>query len=191
MPKSDPRIDAYIAKSAEFARPILTRLRRLVHAACPEVTETIKWNVPFYEHQGILLTTPAFKKHCAVIFWKGQVLFKNFPAKENPRTRFRRLTSPADLPGDKILTGYIKQAVKLNAAGGKNPARAKPRPRPPTAVPDYFLAALRKNKKALAAFENFSASCQREYIEWLAGAKREATRAKRLETALAWLAAGK
>ena len=189
MPKGDPRVDAYIAKSADFARPILGRVRRLVHAACPEVTETIKWNVPFYEHQGILLTTPAFKKHCALIFWKGRLLFKEFPAKDNPRSRLRRLAALADLPGDKILSGYIRKAVELNAAGVKAPptkSKAKQ-----AAVPDYFLAALRKNKKALAAFEHFSPGCRREYVQWLAEARREETRAKRLRTAVEWIATGK
>ncbi len=190
MPKKDPRVDAYIAEAADFARPILIRIRRLVHAACPDATETIKWGNPFYEHKGILIATPAFKKHCALIFWKGRLLFKEFPAKDNPRQKFRRLTLPADLPGDRILTGHIRQAVALNEAGVNIP-RSKPQAKKKLAVPDYFLAALQKNKKALTAFENFSPSCQREYVEWITEAKREETRQKRLATALAWLTDGK
>jgi uncharacterized protein YdeI (YjbR/CyaY-like superfamily) len=191
MPKPDPRIDAYIAEAAVFAKPILIRIRKLVHAACPDVTETIKWGSPFYEHKGILLCTPAFKKHCALIFWKGQLLFKAFPAKDNPRKKFRRLTSNADLPGDKILTSYIKQAVALHEAGIKNSPRTKSKARRKLVVPDYFLAALKKNKKALATFENFSPSHKREYVEWLAEAKREAARTQRLQTAIEWLVTGK
>jgi hypothetical protein len=179
MSNKNPRVDDYIAKSADFAKPVLLRLRKLVHAACPDVTETIKWGAPFYEHKGILICTPAFKKHCAVIFWKGKLLFQDFPAKDNPRKKFRRLTSNADLPGDKILTGYIKQAIALNEAGVKTPRS------------NYFLAALKKNKKALATFENFSPSAGRDYVAWLAEAKREATRAQRLQTAIERLAAGK
>jgi uncharacterized protein YdeI (YjbR/CyaY-like superfamily) len=190
MSKKNPRVDDYIAEAADFAKPILLRLRQLVHAACPDVTETIKWGSPFYEHKGILICTPAFKKHCALVFWKGKLLFKEFPANDNPRKKFRRLTSNADLPGDKILTGYLKQALALNQAGVKTP-RAKPKPKPKLVVPDYFLAALKKNKKAQATFENFSPSCQREYVEWLTEAKREETRAQRLQTAIEWLAAGK
>ena len=186
MPKNDPRVDAYIAKAADFAKPILIRIRKLVHAACPDATETIKWNAPFYEHKGILVCTPAFKKHCALIFWKGKLIF----GKGGQREKFRRLTSLADLPGDKILTGYIKQAGGLNEAGVKTP-RTKPKPKKKVAVPDYFLAALKKNKKALTTFENFSPSCKAEYVEWLAEAMREDTRAKRLQIAIQWLAAGK
>jgi uncharacterized protein YdeI (YjbR/CyaY-like superfamily) len=188
MPKKDPRVDDYIAKSADFAKPILIRIRKLVHAACPDVAETMKWRMPFYEHKGILITTPAFKKHCALIFWKGRLLFKEFPAKENPREKFRRLASNADLPGDKILTGYIRQAVEFNEAGVKTPhAKSKKK----LVVPDYFLAALKKNRKALTVFGNFSPSCKREYVEWIAEAKREETRVQRLQTAIEWLAAGK
>jgi uncharacterized protein YdeI (YjbR/CyaY-like superfamily) len=184
MSKKDPRIDAYIAKSADFAKPILIRIRKLVHAACPDVEETIKWNVPFFEHKGILLTFPAFKQHCALIFWRGRL----FLGKE--RGKFRRITSLADLPGDKILTGYIRKAVELNEARIKNPARSKSKAKKIT-VPDYFLAALKKNKKAMTAFDNFSPSCQREYVEWITDAKREETRIKRIQTAIQWIATGK
>jgi uncharacterized protein YdeI (YjbR/CyaY-like superfamily) len=177
MSKQDPRIDAYIAESADFAKPILNRIRKLVHAACPDVTETIKWSAPFYEHKGILITTPAFKKHCALIFWKGKL----FLGKE--REKYRRLTSLADLPGDKILTGYIRQAVALNEAGVKVP-RPKPGAVRKITVPDYFLAALKKNKKARSAFENFSPSHKREYVQWIVGAKRAETRDKRVKAAV-------
>lgn len=186
MPPTDPRVDAYIAKSAEFARPILKRIRKLVHAACPGVEETLKWSSPFYEHKGILIATPAFKQHCALVFWKGELIF----GKEDQRKKLRRLTSLADLPGDKILTGYIKQAIAFNEAGITTP-RPKPKAKTKSVVPGYFLAALRKNKKALAAFWNFSPSHQREYIEWITEAKREETRAKRIKTALEWIATGK
>ena len=191
MPNKDQRVDAYIAQAADFAKPVLNRIRKLVHAACPDVTETIKWHTPFYEHKGILLATPAFKKHCALIFWKGRLIFRGIPAKENPTTALRRITSASDLPSDEVLTDCIRTAVKLNEAGLKNPTRARPKAKKELPVPDYFLAALKKNKKALAAFEGFSPSCRREYIEWITEAKREETRTRRLETAVKWIAQGK
>lgn len=185
MPKRDARIDAYIAGAADFAKPILTRIRRLVHTVCPDVTETIKWNSPFYEHKGILLATLAFKKHCALIFWKGRLFFSR-----DQKTKLRRLTSISELPGDKILAGYIKKAIELNEAGIKTP-RPKPKAKKPVVVPDYFLAALKQNKKALAAFEDFSPSHKREYVEWIVEAKREETRAKRIKTAIEQMTKGK
>ena len=143
--------------------------------------ETIKWNSPFYVYNGILAATPAFKTHCALIFWKGKLIL----GKE--RKELRHLTSISELPGDKILLGLIKKAVELNEAGVKEPARPKPKAKKELVVPDYFLAALKKNKKALAAFENFSPSHKREYVEWITEAKREKTRARRIKTALEWI----
>lgn len=186
MSKKNPRVDAYIAKSADFAKPILNRIRALVHRACPDVAETIKWSSPFYEHKGILICTPAFKQHCALIFWKGKLIF----GKGDERKKLRRITALADLPADKILLGYLKKAIAFNDAGVKTP-RAKSTAKAKLVVPDYFLAALGKNKKAHATFENLSPSCQREYVEWITEAKRDATRANRIKTILEWLAQGK
>lgn len=185
MPKKDPRVDAYIAKSADFARPILNRIRQLVHAACPDMEETIKWRAPFFVHKGNLIAMPAFKRHRALIFWKGR-LFLN----KDQKTKLRRLTSISELPGDKILTGYIRKAVELNEAGIKTP-RPGPKAKKAVVMPDYFQAVLGKNKKALAVFRNFSSSHKREYVEWITEAKREETRTRRIQTAVDWLAKGK
>src|SRR5208282_47790 len=149
MPKKDPRVDTHHAKTPHFARPILNRIRQLVHAACPNVEETIKWRAPFFVHQGNLMAMPAFKQHCALIFWKGRLLLN-----KDQKTKLRRLTSISELPGDKILTGYIRKAVEVNEAGIKIP-RPRPKAKKAVVVPDYFQAVLGKNKKALAVFENF------------------------------------
>jgi len=185
MSKRDPRVDDYIAKSADFAKPVLKRIRKLVHAACPSVTETLKWSSPFYEHKGILLCTPAFKQHCRLVFWKGR-LFLGGEGKQ-----FGRITALADLPSDKILLDYIKKAVELNEAGTKAPVRAKPKAKRALVVPAEFLIALKRSKRAQAGFENCSPSCKREYVEWITEAKRAETRATRIKTAIEWLAEGK
>ena len=192
MPTKDPRIDAYIAKSADFARPILNHLRKLVHNACPDVEETMKWNFPHFVHHGILCGMGAFKQHCTFGFWKRElVLGKDLGARrEDSMGQFGRITALADLPSEKILLGYIRKAAALNEAGVKSPAR-KPKAKKPLAVPADFMAALKKNKVALATFENFSPSHKREYVEWITGAKRVETRNSRLATAIAWLAEGK
>ena len=183
--KKDPRVDAYIARSADFAKPILTRVRKLIHAACPNVEETIKWNFPFFTYKGILAGTPAFQKHCALIFWKGKLILGN------ERKKFQRLSSPADLPGDKILLGYIRKAIELNETGIKTAARPKAKAKTKaTPAPDDFTIVLNKNKKSLATFEKLSPSHKREYIEWITQAKREETRTRRIQTAVKWLAEG-
>ena len=190
MATKDPRVDAYIAKSADFAKPILNHVRKLVHAACPEVQETLKWSMPHFLHKGILLGVAGFKNSIMrCISGKGGLVLR---AKEyeGGMGQFGRITALSDLPGDKVLLGYIKKAVELNEAGVKKAPR-KPRPKTKLVVPPDFAAALNKDKKALATFENFSPSHKREYLEWITEAKRAETREKRIKTTLQWLAQGK
>ncbi|HJP56919.1 MAG TPA: YdeI/OmpD-associated family protein [Gemmatimonadales bacterium] len=191
MDTTDPRIDAYIRKAPEFARPILEHFRSLVHEADPEATETLKWGHPAFMHGGILCGMAAFKAHCAFHFWKGSLIvdLKHGTADE-AMGQFGRVTRIADLPSKSVLKGYVKKAVQLNEAGVK-PARPKRAPRPPAAVPDDLAAALRRNQAARKTFEGFSPSQQREYVEWITEARREETRKSRLATTLEWLAEGK
>jgi uncharacterized protein YdeI (YjbR/CyaY-like superfamily) len=194
MPARDQRVDAYIAKSAEFARPILTHLRELVHATCPGVEETLKWSMPTFMYAGgILCGMAAFKQHCTFGFWKGSLIIPpDGISNESAMGQFGRIAKLSELPSKKVLTGYIKQAMKLNAEGVKVPARARSaKPRPAPATPDDLLAALKKNKQARATFDAFSPSCKREYVEWITEAKREETRQRRVAQAVEWMAEGK
>ncbi len=194
MGTRDPRIDAYIAKSADFAKPILTSLRETVHAACPDVEETMKWSAPHFMYHGMLCGMSAFKAHCAFGFWKGSLIVDSDGRDvEQAAGQFGRITSVSDLPSKKELAGYIRKAMKLNEEGVPSPSRSKPKARAAKeiAVPDALAAALRKNRKALATFEAFSPSHKREYVEWVAEAKREETRERRIATAVAQMAEGK
>jgi uncharacterized protein YdeI (YjbR/CyaY-like superfamily) len=191
MATKDPRIDAYIAKSADFAKPILNHLRKLVHAACPDVEETMKWSRPHFQHKGMLCGVAAFKQHCTIGFWKYDLIFGKGAASDEAMGQLGRITSLADLPSEKVLLGYIKEAVRLNEEGVKLPPRPRAKKKRDLAVPDDLAAALRKNKKAQTAFENLSPSHKREYVEWITDAKREETRQKRLATTVEWLSAGK
>jgi len=195
MGTRDPRVDAYIANAAEFARPILSHLRDVVHAGCPEVKETIKWGFPHFEHKGILCSMAAFKSHCAFGFWKGSVLAQKHPdlaAAEDPAMgQLGRITALADLPDEETLLLYVREAAALNDQGVKAPNRSKPRKDRPVEVPDDLMAALRGNPQALATFEGFNPSNKREYVEWVTEAKSEETRKRRLDTAVEWMAEGK
>ncbi len=192
MAARDPRIDAYIAQSAEFARPILTHIREVVHAACPDVEETMKWSRPHFLYQGLLCGMSAFKEHCAIGFWKGALIVPNAQDAEEGMGQFGRITRIADLPPKKVLVGYVKKAMELNESGIQSPARAKPKTRKPEAVvPDDLAAALEKNPAASRVFAGFPPGQRREYIEWLTEAKTAPTRARRLETAVEWIAEGK
>jgi uncharacterized protein YdeI (YjbR/CyaY-like superfamily) len=188
MSGHDPRIDAYIARSAEFARPVLTYLRDLAHDTCPGIEETIKWGFPHFVHHGIVFSMAAFKAHCALHFWRGEQVTGS--GSDEAMGQFGKITSLKDLPSRKILVGHIKKAVAFNASGEK-PARAKAPPKPAPTIPPFFAAALKANKEARKTFEAFGPGNQREYVDWLIEAKTEATREKRLATAIEWLAEGK
>ena len=192
MGSKDPRVDAYIAKSADFAKPILQHLRKIVHAACPKVEETVRWQHPNFDYKGVMCGMAAFKRHCVFGFWKeALILDGDRVAEKTAMGSFGCLTWLADLPGEKTLIRYVKKAAALNEAGIKVPGRTKPKKRKPLEVPDYFAAALKKNAKARKAFEDFPPSQRREYLEWITEAKREETRNERLATAIKWLAEGK
>jgi uncharacterized protein YdeI (YjbR/CyaY-like superfamily) len=192
---TDPRIDAYIQKSAEFARPILEHIRKLVHKACPDAEETVKWGMPFFMNNGaILCNMAAFKEHCAFGFWNAPLLKDPegiLQVKEkNAMGHLDRISSKKDLPADKILIAYLQEGAALNAAGIKKPA-VKKAPKKELPVPEELTAAFKKNKKARDNFEGFSPSHRREYIEWIMEAKTDATREKRIATTVEWLTEGK
>ena len=191
MRHKDPRIDAYIAKSAPFAKPILTHLRKLAHRACPQLEETLKWSMPTFDYKGTLFIMAAFKQHCTVNFWKSRLIFCQGPAREEAMGQFGRVTDLAQLPPEKTLLDYIKKAAELNEGGIKLPARPKSAVKRNLVVPSYFRAALTKCKPALKTFEQFSHYHKKEYVEWITEAKREETRLRRIEIALQWLAEGK
>ena len=190
MPKVDPRIDAYIEKSADFAKPILKHLRSLIHKACPNVSEEIKWSMPAFYYEGPMCNFAAFKQHCTFGFWK-QALMENasFPEK-NAMGSFGRITSVKDLPDQKAMIALIKQAMKLNEEGVKAPKKV-PVEKKELVVPPDLKKALSMDKAAKEVFENFTYSHKKEYIEWIEEAKTDATREKRLATTLEWLAEGK
>ena len=188
----DPRIDAYIHGSAEFAQPILKQFRKAVHAACPGSEETLKWGMPHFDYKGPMCGMAAFKEHCAFSFWKGKLIFGERPwvVKEEAMGHFGRVTCLADLPDEKTLTAYIREAARLNEEGVQV-SKAVPPKKTKLIVPDALMAALRKNRKAFATFEGFSPSHRREYVDWITEAKREETRAQRIRTAVEWMEAGK
>jgi len=197
MGTKDPRIDAYIAKSAEFAKPILNHLRKLLHDNCPSIEETMKWSFPHFTYKGpadksprILCSMAAFKQHCAFGFW--YISNMNDDRRESEAMgQFGRITSLADLPKDKALVRQIKDAIRLHDSGVKPRSPARPSVKKELEIPNDLIAGLKKNKKALATFDGFSYSNKKEYVEWITEAKTEETRRKRLDTAIEWMSEGK
>jgi len=194
MAKINPSFDDYIKAAAPFAQPILNHLRNLVRKACPEVEETIKWGFPHFEYKGVLCSMAAFKNHCAFGFWKSAIMSdpeKIMEVKDRGAMgNFQRITNLSDLPADKVLIAYIKEAKKLNEDAIKLPPRKKITNKK-LIVPAYFVKALKANSDAWKKFETFSNSNKKEYLEWIDGAKTEVTRDKRIETAVEWISEGK
>lgn len=195
--KRDPRVVAYIDKAQPFAKPVLKHLRKLVHKACPEVTETIKWGMPSFEYKGILCSMASFKQHAVFGFAKAALLTdphgylqKHKAQGGDAMGNLGRLTSIEDLPPDDILIDFIEQAQQLNDDNIKLPAKPKTEKTALT-MPDYVTNALAKNNKAKATFDALAYSHRKEYLEWITEAKTEATRQKRLATTLEWLRDGK
>ena len=186
----EPRIDVYIAKAQPFARPILAKVRERVHATVPNVEEAIKWSMPAYTLEGkIILITAAFKAHTALNFWRGQEL-ESTHASVGAMGQFGKIKSLDELPADAELDRLIRDAAEL-AKNAPAPRKAKHEPKPMPELHPDFAAALDKAPKAKATMEGFPPSCRREYLEWVAEAKQDATRHKRIASAIEWLSEGK
>jgi len=186
----EPRIDAYIAKAPDFAKPILAKIRERVHAAVPEAEEAMKWSAPTFTLNGkILIVMASFKAHAALNFWRGQELGDGQP-KAGAMGQFGKLTALADLPSDAELDALIREAAAL-ARTAPAPRKTKHAPKPPPEMHPEFATALDKAPKAKAVLDGFPASARRDYVEWIAEAKQDATRQKRIATAVEWLSEGK
>ncbi|HEX5011472.1 MAG TPA: YdeI/OmpD-associated family protein [Planctomycetota bacterium] len=190
MGRRDKRIDAYIAKAAPFAQPILTSLREQVHAACPDVEETLKWSHPSFEYKGILCGMAAFKKHAVFGFWKHDLVVGEHAKAREAMGSFGCLTKLSDLPPKKAFAGYVRTAMRLNDEGVVV-KRQKTRPRKAVAMHPELRAAMAGSAKARATFEAFPPSQKRDYLEWVAEAKGDDTRARRIQQAVEWMAQGK
>ncbi len=196
MAKKDKRIDAYIGKSANFAKPILIHLRKLVHEACPEVEETMKWSFPHFDYKGSMCHMASFKQHCTFGFWKAALMKDSDKLLEVAKSEvamghFGKITSLKDLPKDAVIIKYVKEAAKLNELNIKLPPRKTTVNKEELEPHPDFLKEMGKNKKALKVYEEFSYSNKKEYVMWINEAKTEATRNKRIADAMEWMSEGK
>lgn len=198
-PEVDPRVDAYIEAAAPFARPILIKLRAAFHAGCPDLVERIKWGVPSFERTGMLGGMAAFKQHVSFGFWRAAEMddpdgLLGEVRKASPmRVQFRDVK---ELPAQKVLVAYVKQAARLDAAGKPSAAEAKASKATQSKkiaarAPKEMLDAIRASARAAAFWDTLAPSYRRDYIEWITEAKREATRAQRLAQTVEWLGEGK
>lgn len=197
MGKRDPRVDAYIAKKAGFAQPMLKTLREIAHEADPDISEDIKWGAPAFMHKGIVFIMAGFKEYVGVNFWKGALIAQSKARRstdDKGLKQLERMYALDDMPARKKIIGYVKAAIQLNEGGIATPRRGKDAPirrQGPLRTPPSLAKALGRNARAKKTFENFSASHKREYIQWISEAKTAETRDRRIEQALGWMAEGK
>jgi uncharacterized protein YdeI (YjbR/CyaY-like superfamily) len=195
MANFNPNVDGYIAQSETFAKPILEHWRQLVHASCPNVVEAVKWGIPHFDYKGDFMCVMAsYKNHCSFTFIKAELM--NDPRLQNskslkPIQRFLgKITKLSDLPTDEDFIALLAEAIDLNERGIKITTSKSNVPKV-LETPDYFAEKLATNPQAKAIFESKSPSFRKEYIVWISEAKTDATRQKRMEEALAWIAEGK
>lgn len=191
----NPKVDDYIAASETFARPVLAHLRDLIHRHCPEVAEAIKWGIPHFSYAGeIMCMLAAHSSHCSFTFWKEAIMtdprLRANPGVPAVKRYMGKITSLGDLPDDTQLAAYLKEAMDLNEKGAKLPPR-EAKARQDIEIPERFAERLASKPAAQAVFESKSASFRKEYLTWIADAKTEGTRDKRIDEALAWIAEGK
>jgi hypothetical protein len=189
-------VDAYIAKAADFAQPILEYLREVMHEGAPGVVEEMKWSMPFFVYKGVILGNMAgFKAHSSFGLWGPQVvgtLREEGVGRGGNMGSFGKITTLEDLPPRKKLVGYVKLAAKAIDDGDRTKAWSRPKvAKAEPIVPDALAAALKKDKAAAKKFETMTTGCKREYCDWIAEAKRDETREKRVATAVEWIAEGK
>ncbi len=195
MKQSNLKVDEYISKSADFAKPILEYLRQVIHDTCPNVEEVMKWGIPHFDYKGDMMCILAsYKKHCSFSLYKAALmtdpkLIESVKAGQK-MGYMDKIKTQSELPARKVLVAYIKEAMALNEKGIK---KERPKSEKPKVIetPDYFTAMLKTRPKAKEIFETKSASFRKDYIIWISDAKTEATRQKRIEQALEWISQGK
>jgi uncharacterized protein YdeI (YjbR/CyaY-like superfamily) len=195
MAKLNSKVTDYIAKSADFAKPILNHLREIIHSTCPDVEEDIKWGTPHYGYKGDHLVMMAgFKSHCSFSLYKAEIM-KDKTIQDSVKAGKKfgymdKVKSIDELPAKKVLMAYIKEAMVINESGLKKAVVKSDKPKV-VEMPDYFAKALKANTKAYKVFAEKSDSFRKEYIVWIGDAKTEDTRQKRIEQSLEWIAEGK
>jgi hypothetical protein len=193
MHPSDPRIDSYIASAAPFAQPILTHIRKLVHEACPEVEETMKWSFPHFDYKGVMISMASFKAHCSLNLWKGALIggLPNMDEGDSGMGNFGKIKSVSDLPPEEKLLSIFREAKRLNDENIRVPQKPRKKQVKELVVPDDLTDALKSHPEAQSTWDKFSYSHRKEYVDWIVGAKTEPTRQKRLATAMEWMSEGK
>ena len=177
----NPKVDAYIDKQQDFAKPILKHVRKLAHEALPRAEEALKWGVPYFTVNGKnAVGMAAFKKHASVMVCSTETAGGGMG-------NFGKLTDVSQLPGDEELIRQFRES----AEAVQSPETSQPKTKPVLAMPDDLASAIADTPSAQEVFDGFTDAQRRDYIEWVMSAKRQPTREKRVATAAEWIGEGK
>ena len=177
-------VTTYIENAASFAQPILSKIREIVHQACPEIEENLKWSFPHFNYRGkIICSMAAFKQHCAFTFWlaaqlKDQDKILQRGESQKSMGHLGKLQSPDQIPDQNILINYIHEAINLSQAESR--VVRKLTDRTEIKIPVELEAALKKNKEVYRKFDQLPYSHRREYVNYITEAKKADTRERRI-----------
>jgi hypothetical protein len=118
----DPRVDAYIETLPGWQRDVCRQVRELVHAADPEVEETVKRSVqPYFVLKGNICALMGTKDHVNVFLYDGAIVPDSdhiiTGGHENKTARCVAVYEGEDLPAEPLLSMF-RQIIANNRAGG-------------------------------------------------------------------------
>ena len=182
-------VDDYIA-NAQFWQEELARLRDILQAT--SLVEEIKWGAPCYTHKGKnVVGIGGFKSYFGLWFHQGALLEDDkqvlINAQEGKTKALRqwRMTSRSDIKPATIRR-YVKAATALVDQGKAIKASRSQS----VEVPAELRRSLQRTKGATAAFRQLRPGLQREYADYIASAKRDDTKRRRITKILPMISAG-
>ena len=185
------RVDVFMKKQSTWQEEYAV-LRGIALATGLE--EDLKWGQPCYTLDGKnIFLLHSFKEYIAVFFMKGVIMKdpKSLLIQQTPNVqagrqlRFKNLEEI--IKAKKVIKSYMAEAIAVEEAGIEVPMK-KPTP---VELPKDIAATMKTIPGLTVAFKKLTPSCQREYMMYFDGAKKEETRVSRVEKYAEKILAGK
>ena len=184
--------EEFIARNPQWEKQMHKLREILLESGMDEV---IKWMFPVYMiNNGNVCGLSGAKDYCGVWFFQGALLSDPYELLENAQEgKTHAMRHLRYYKGDKIdedvLRVYIDEAVQneINGLRVKIPKKKQE----PIKIPEAFDKMLKSHAMLQMAFDKLSAAKQRDHISYYSSAKREKTKADRLEKCKQWLLEGK
>ena len=187
----NPRVDVFMKKTTTWHDEYEV-LREI--ALATGLDEDLKWGQPCYTLNGKnIFLLHSFKEYIAVFFMKGVVMKdpKSILIQQTPNVqagrqiRFKNLEEI--VKAKKVIKAYMAEAIAVEEAGIEVPMKKAA----PVEIPKDIAAAMKKIPGLPSAFKKLTPSCQKEYMLYFDGAKKEETRISRVEKYVEKILSGK